>query len=284
MRDNNVIVSKLQKELTSLEKTIKYRKLYNVRNYVAKKLLKTGIALNYALPYILGAIIAFYLAATDDNVPFRIDEITEKAKIETINTSSGYTVRNISYDYNYNDEILEHTTGWIVNEYGLYERIVTTYRINDEIDLSNTYKVFAMSKEEIDNALVITNINKITKSSLDSEDMFYDKEALIIIDNFTSDEEFIIRDETIGECIFDSLYYIIVSFGWGSILKFIKKKTIKTRVEDKLNHYESNLRYIRKKELETLKRILELKQNNLDLISGKLDSSKEEVKVLRKNK
>ena len=166
MRNGHELFNKLSKDVERLQNRIEHVKLYNIRNYVVKALIKSGIVVDYSLPFILTTIIIANLQISKGNAPFHIDEVAEKAKIETIDTSSGMHVERISYDFRYTDEVLEHSTGWIINENGLYERTSTSYRLNNQIDLSDTEKVLSMSKEEIENILVVTNIKTIRKSSL----------------------------------------------------------------------------------------------------------------------
>ena len=72
MKNNNELVEKLTKDVNTLENKIENRKLYNVRNFAIKALLKSGIALDYALPFILAAIIFANSQASKGNTPFHI--------------------------------------------------------------------------------------------------------------------------------------------------------------------------------------------------------------------
>ena len=180
MKNNHELVAKLNNDVNKLQNKIEHRNLYNVRNFVVQALLKSGIAIDYALPFILAAIIFANSQTAKGNTPFRINEITEKAGIETMDTSNGIHIEHISYDFNYDDELIEYTTGWIVNDKGLYERTVTSYRLSDEIDLDDTEKILSMSKEELEQLLVITNVKTIKKNTLDAEDSIYNDDAIIV--------------------------------------------------------------------------------------------------------
>ena len=162
--DRKQLVDKLTNDTRQLENKIEHRRLYNIRNAIVRALLKSGISIDYALPFILEAIIIGHSQTAKGNAPFKVDDITEKAGIETIDTSNGTHIEHLSYDFSYDDEILEHSTGWIVNDRGLYQRTVTSYRLNDAIDLSDIETVFSMSKEEIESVLVVTNIKTIQKN------------------------------------------------------------------------------------------------------------------------
>ena len=187
MIDNNELMKKLTKDANRLQNKIEHRKLYNIRNAVVRSLIKSGIAVDYALPFIIVAMIIANAQTSKGNAPFRVDEIVEKAGIETIDTSSGIHLEHLSYDFDYDDELIEYSTGWIVNEQGLYERTVTSYRLNDDIDLE---KIF-----------------------------------------------------------------------------------VKTYMRDKLREYEPSFRKINKEELDTMKKILKMKQENLSMLNNDNNSS-----------
>lgn len=266
MKNRNELVNKLSKDVKKLENKIEHRKIYNIRNFVVKSLLKSGIAIDYALPFILASIVIVHSYSAKGNAPFHIDEITEKVSIETIDTSSGIHLENVSYDFSYDDELIEYSTGWVTNDKGLYERIVTSYRISDEIDLSETDKILSMSKEEIENMLVVTNIQTICKNTLTPEDKIYDAEALIVINHSESEDETITRQETSSENIWNSIWFIIMALCWGNNVRNIEKLFVKTYIRDRLREYEPLFRQINKEELETMKRILEVKKQNLAMI------------------
>lgn len=266
MNSRNELVNKLSGDVKRLENKIDHRTLYNIRNMVVKALLKSGIAIDYALPFILASIVIAHSYSAKGDAPFHIDEITEKASIETIDTSSGVHLENVSYDFSYNDELIEYSTGWIINDNGLYERTVTSYRISNEIDLSETEKILAMSKEEIENILVVTNIQTIRKNTLTPEDKIYDSDALIVVNHSESDDETITRQETTSENVWHSILFIIMALSWGNNTRLIAKLFVKTYIRDRLREYEPLFRQINKEELEIMKKILEVKKQNLAMI------------------
>lgn len=268
MKNSSDLINKLTSDVNRLQNKIEHRDLYNIRNFVVKSLIKSGIVIDYALPFIIAAIIIANSQAAKGDAPFRIDEITEKAGIETIDTSNGIHLEYISHDFSYSDEIIEHSTGWIVNDKGLYERILTSYRLSDEIDLSDTEKILSMSKEEIDNALVITNIQTIKKNTLTPEDSIYSEDAIIVINHTESEEDVIVRQETSSENTWHSIWYIVLVLCWGNNFRNIEKLFVKTYIRDKLREYEPLFRQINKDELETMKKMLKIKQENLTMVSS----------------
>lgn len=277
MNKRDKLLKKLSKDVKTIENEIKHRKIYNIRNFVVRTLLQSGIAIDYALPFILTSIVISQIYTSRFSSPFSFDEIIEKANIETIDTSSGFHQEKVSYDFSYNKELIEYSTGWHKNDKGLFERTVTSYRISDEIDLSKTEEILSMSKEEIENILVITNVQTICKNTLTKDDDIYTQDALIIINYKESENEFRTRQETLAENIGNSIYFIILSLLWGNCVRSIENVFIKTYIRDNLRRYKSLFRRINKEELNTMKKILEIKKKNLELIDEKFNNNKEEI-------
>ena len=278
MYSRSGLVNMFSRDVKTLENRIKHRKIYNILNFIVKLVLKSGIAIDYMLPFMLASFMVANLHSAKGNAPFRVDEITEKASIETIDTSNGIHLENVSYDFSYDDELIEHSTGWIINDKGLYERTVTSYRISDEIDFSETDKILSMSKEEIENILVITNVQTICKNTLTPEDKIYAEDALIIINHYKSDDETIVRQETLSENLLYSIGFIVMVLLCGNTLRNIEKLFVKTYIRDILKSYEPLFRQINKKELEKMRRILEVKKQNLAMI-GETSNNNEENEV-----
>lgn len=272
MKNKNKLVKKFTKDVNKLESRIKYRKLYNIRNFIISMLIKSGIAIDYALPFILSAIIWYHSKSINGNTPFILDEVNKKANVKITDTSSGIHLEHISYDYDYDYELIEHSTGWITNDKGLYERTITSYRLNDEIDLSNKEKILSMPKEEIDKILVVTNIRKVQKNFLTPEDNIYNEDAIIIVNCIESETESKICLESKSVNFWDTIYYIATVFFSGISFNIVigatQKIIIKERVRDKLKESIPRYRQINRKDLEEMRNILILKKDNLSLING----------------
>lgn len=268
MKNNNQLIEKLSNDINGLQNKIEHRVQYNIRNSIITVLLKCGIAADYIIPFIVSAIIIANVKIANGKDPFHLDEISEKPSIETIDTSSGIHLEYISYDFEYEDELIEHSTGWTINDKGLYERTITSYRLNNKIDLNDTEKILSMSKQEIEELLVITNIKTISKNKLDPEDSIYNEDAIIVINHKKSEEEIITRMETKGENVIDVVWYIVLLLCWGLNIINFEKIFVKNTIRDVLRGYKNLFRPIDKEELETMKKILELKQENFLLINN----------------
>ena len=217
------------------------------------------------MPYILATILVFQYQVSRGNIPFRYDDIKVRTGIETIDTSTGVHLEHISEDFDYDYVILEHSTGWSINDDGLYERVVTSYRMNFEIDLSNIKNILFMSKDEIDNIFEVFDVQTINKTNLNYEDSVYNEEAIILISQVYSNDNIITRKESLAENIFNSLAFLLGVFLLGSCFKNIAKCFIKIDIRDRLKVYESLFNEINLQELE---KILEIKKQNLALITS----------------
>lgn len=270
MLDNKDLVQKITNDVNKLQDKIENRQLYNIRNFVIRMLLRSGIVIDYALPFILSAVVIGYLQSSKGNTPFHRDEVIEKASVETIDTSSGIHLERKSYDFNYNNELVEHSTGWIVNDEGLYERTVTSYKLNDNVDINDTEKILSMTKEEIDKALVITDVNTIKKNTLTPEDTIYNSDAIIVINHSESDEMVTTNLEGKDVNAFLSTIYLIIVFCCGKGTMHIENLFVKTQIRDIFKQYVYLFRPIKKEELETMRKILEIKQENLAMLDSNI--------------
>ena len=184
MINNKYLISKLAKEVEELQKIIKYREVYNVRNFFMSCLIKSRIAFDQVLPFIITGWLVASLNSSSGNTPFMVDDSVRRVYVKTIDTSSGVHLKHFSYDISYDDELIEYSTGWNINENGLFERTVTSYRISKELDLSDVDSILSMTKEELEDVLVITNIKTIRKNAIDPDDEIYMDDAIIIVNHY----------------------------------------------------------------------------------------------------
>ncbi len=267
MKNKEQFYKRLVKQEKSLQNKIEHQKFYNIRNLAIRALLKSGIAIDYALPFLMSSIIVGTIQAKLGVTPFIVDNKVLFPSIETIDTSSGLHLENISYDVSYDEESIEYTTGWKINKYGLYERTSTSYRISKDIDITNIEKLLSMSKEELDAALIVTNIENIYKETLSSDDMIYNSDAIIVINNSKSNDEYMIGKETVTANVFYTILFIIVSSILGVGLKKIGNILIKTKIRDKLREYQSYFHKLNSADLKEIEKILQVTKQNLALLA-----------------
>lgn len=286
MLDKRNLIKQLEQDVHDTEKKIKYMTLYNVKAYIVRSIIKYGIVLDCLLPYILSGFILFKIYSSVWDAPFVLDEIKTKAKIETIDTSTGYHSEISSFDYEYdNKTTFQHTTAWQVNEYGLFERTITTYRITSSLNQFQIEELLSMSKEEIENIFIITNIEKIQKNILDLEDELYNEE-MILIENVRDDENNIrFEKENFGDNVVCTISYLCAEIIAGFILDTLRKYFLKNEIKNTLKEKENNYRPISKKDLEKLKKILEIKKENLELLdesSKNIISDSKQPRILKR--
>ena len=268
MINNKYLISKLAKEVEELQKIIKYREVYNGRNFFMSYLIKSGIAFDQVLPFIITGWLVASLNSSSGNTPFMVDDSVRRVYVKTIDTSSGVHLKHFSYDISYDDELIEYSTGWNINENGLFERTVTSYRISKELDLSDVDSILSMTKEELEDVLVITNIKTIRKNAIDPDDEIYMDDAIIIVNHYDYIDRSIGIKESEIENITKTILYIIQSLCLGYAYKKGCSVVIKTSFSDKLRRYKLKYKIISEDELESLYKILEVKKRNLDMING----------------
>ena len=264
---NETLMDKLAEEIASIENKLKYPSIYNLRNLILQAFVKSGIALDYSLPFLLSTTIASSIFASCGNVPFRVDNIKQKASIETLDTSARLHLERASFDYQYNQEFIEHSTGWTINQYGLYERTVTSYNPDSELNLSDPEKVFSRSLEELQNLLVITNIETISKKNLTPEDEIYNEDAFIIQNHHLSKTITITRPETFDENFLTTVLCLGPGILLGLFFKELESSFIKIHLRDILKSSEPNFKFLSHEELEILKKVLVIKKQNYDLLN-----------------
>lgn len=275
MLDRKKILNELKEEIKILEEQIKQDKIFKKKSYIISTVIEKKKVINRILTILLASIIVSK-STPSSNRPFLIDNKKEAPKLELMLTSNGLQKTTSSFDYTYyteyDDKILQHTTAWKINKNGLYERVVTTYEINNEEDLFNSEKIFSMSKEEIGNLYQISNIETIQKNKLTNEEKIYFEDCLIIKTILDDEKNAIIREETIGENILSTTGYIFLIAFDAFILGLVRKKTIEKTIDAKLNQLYDKYKILSEDEIDKLKKILEVKKENLMLLDNNYES------------
>lgn len=265
-RKNNSL-SAYEKEVKLIQKQISDKEMYNVKTFVKRSLVKSGIALDYALPFIIASFIIAGKFVHDGNPPFLFDNITEKANVEITDTSEGFHIEKISYDFTYSDTIFEYSTGWNIDEDGLYERMVTSY-VTEDVDLNDTNKIFSMTSEEAAEKFVIDDVRVIKKNTLTEEDKIYAADCFTIVKYMPSDEDSITRKESSAENAWHSLVFLFFSALGGLGISRIEKVVLKGYIRDKLKNYKAKLVYLDTEEVEELKDMIIIREDNLSLFDN----------------
>lgn len=260
MLNKEEMMKKLNKDAEALKKQIEHKKLCNLKNTLIRYLIKSGIVLDSFAPIIISATINCIIIINLDN-----DQNNKeiKASCKIIDTSTGIHMKNSSFDIKYDENSIEYSTGWKLNENGLYERIVTTYKIDDSIDLNNKEEIFDKSKQQLDEILQISNVETIQKNAL-FNDMY--SEDMIIITQSKEDEKL---KKIVSKDLPDKFFQYVFGISTTIIFSIVHQIFIGTKIKKKLKQIIP--KDTSKIELETLKKVLKLKQENLDLLNDEQD-------------
>ena len=264
--DNDFLINILLKQRDEIKDKIYNYKKYNQINKVRRKIVKTGIAIDYTLPLILSFIILLNVSKKTNNNPFIIDDIEKTEKLELIDTSNGYHEEKKYYEESIYPKI-EYSERWKVNEYGLFERKVISYIIYN-IDINDKESILSMSKEEIDNNLIPLSENIYTKASLDEKDKMFLEDSIILTRVKETNNKKTVK-ETKEENALYTLIYISLFLIIEKCIKNVKRIIIRDKIKSKLKEIEYNYREIDEEELKTLKEILKIREENAEMIKTK---------------
>ena len=258
------ILNKLKKEIEIIEDKIKNPNLYNKKNRVIRKALKSAIMIDNFLPYILSGVVLLSSYKSAGKTPFLIDTVTQKSYIEMIDTSNG---DHFQYQIDSNEVFssIEYSTGWRVNEYGLYERISTTYLINENIDLNNIDNIFKMSKGELDSLFFIMETQIITEAYEENLNPIYN-EGVIVINRVINTNKTVDKEESFESNFLTTSSYLAILFIVGTGLKGVKEVLYQEYIKNNLEVLLVNYQELDENTLEKLKKILELKKENFSLL------------------
>lgn len=273
MDSKKKLLKKLRKEVMTLEKHIEKREKYNLKNKLIRTVIDTGITIEYLFPYILSSLIMFQVNLYDGDNPLKRDIVYDNKQIEITKTSSGVQFDKVfdEYDKSSNDEFLEYSSSWTINEYGLYEREIVSYQI-DDIELNDD--ILNMTKQELDDSYQVIDIKEISKNILTDEDELYNENLVVIkkISEYIDLESR--REESIFEMIGSFIIYSGTTFLGGKVIKLVKKKYIKGNIEEKLELLKQNYPILEEKDIENIEKIIKLKKNNLLLFDDDVNDRK----------
>ena len=265
---NDKILKKITKDVNHLQFQIEHRKLYNAFIVFVRFWVKSGIILDKCFPFFLSTVLVLNSDSFKNDKAFKRDIVSKPAYIQTINTSNGIFEENIRAVGG--DNIVEYSSAWMINNTGLYERTVVTYKVNNKINLKNIDEILSMTEEELNDLLKIIDVNVVTKEYLTEEDQLYNEDVVIVTQYIKSKDVEVLRQETSKENFEHSVAYIFLTCLFAVWFMKIKKFLIKTVIEDKLEDSLTMHRYIHEIELEDLENILEIKRDNLSLLQNEL--------------
>ena len=272
----NKIIKKINVNIENCEKIIKDKKAYNKKVKLIKKYSKVGIITSYIIPYAVSLPILTSIKTENSNNPFTIDMITEPKIIEVIDTSNGTHIEHISDDYEYDDSSLEYSTGWELNDNGLYERQLIVYDVDDNYNLDDIEKIFSMSKEEADKTFDIETYKTICKKNLEPEDYYYDEDGFVITNHIESNEK-VSKKESISDYVFNIFGILLSTIFVGSIVCIVDDKLNLSfkKFRKKMENYQNSYEEVRDYDVEKAKKLLDIYQSNMALLNDSYEEDDE---------
>lgn len=267
------IYNNINNEVKALDQKVNHVKMYNCKVFLKRTGIKAISIVHHVTPFVMASLLISTLNITGRK-PFERKTVEEHAIVSTIDTSSGYHHESSTFDYDYDYRSLEYTTGWEEKD-GYYNRTIYEYEISNKIDLNDIDSILAMSQEDLKNSLVLINVKTITKPNLSEEDELFYEPAVVVNSFHESEDRTYTRDETDWEVIKYSILYILLISAVGSGLVGLEHLFTKKKIEQKLGELKVRYKRISSSELEDLRKLLEVKKANLDLLNEQQDDSLE---------
>lgn len=253
------MMENLKKEINVLEHNIQnHEKIKNKRKIIKSLKIALEIAL-YTTPYVISMTSTFAGFCAAGITPFHIDE--NKEYLETKKEFDNFN--NIKIEQQYKEyknaqDTISHYGKWKNIEKDLYSREVKVYSLN-KISEDEIIKLLKMqnisSLEEVFGKPIHTKIehkNNLTEEEVSSN------EILLASTYNKSQDEYIIRKETINENLGTSLLYIVASIVESIIIFYVEENStfnIHRRIKQIKSQYESV-------DIENSKMKLKIKKDN----------------------
>ena len=245
------------KDINRNKKIIKYHQLYSIKSFIIKLLLKSGILLDYAYPYILSILIMLNVGFYKNHKPFDYDP-AKKITTENIYDSNNNIEINFDNNIIYDNDYLIYRTPWELVD-GKYISKETTFVLNqNEQNKTILPSLLKMDYDEIKSLFEIKSIKTIYKNNSNSDD------ALVTV---------IVHEETLSPKsvkiidAYSTLYVILVFLEGLGISKF-NKIIFKNCIRNKLSELDKGPIIYSKKEINMLKEIIENDRKNLEYINN----------------
>ncbi len=260
MKSREEFINDLREPIKNLEKQVKHRTFYSVKNGI----IKTGVRISFLLPAIISSFLVYNGFKNLNRTPFKLDKVSCSAKIISTDTSTKKHEEEIFFKHEVNfSPKFEYSTGWKLNKNNFYEREITVYCLNDDIEKIDFDEILKMPYEEIKQFFTVANKQTIKKAYLDEEDHFYDEDMFIITHLVIDENNTKMLNETKSANFINSLQYTCISMGLFWINNSIfRKRKIYIKI---MNNIDEKYKLIEAKDIEELKKILEIRKENMEL-------------------
>ena len=263
MVDKKKLLNQLKKDILKYEKIINNPMKYNDRNDFIQGLLAIVSASSKVLPFVLVGGVLFYLFPSHHK-PFVSDSYEVNIYLVHFHSSLGFDISYVSSDENLSDNF-GYSTGWNLTSSGVYERCVTYYDVKD-FDMDVFSSISSLSKDELDELFLIDGFDVIDKTNLKDEDFLYGKDMLFYTDVSSNPIDSTIVKEDFWSNIFVSFLYVECVVFFGSLSLMGLEKSVYSVFDDWYDSISSRYRHIDDKDVEKIKRVLEFKRKNLELL------------------
>ena len=160
---------------------------------------------------------------------------------------------------------------------------MVSFKVNNRVDLENLDDILNMPEDKLRELLTVKEVKTVIRKELSEEDKIYNDDTIIVTQYIKSKDVEVLRKETGKENFEHSMMYILSVWLFTIWFKKVKKFLIKTVVEDKLGDNLAMHQYVYEVELDDLKKILEVKKDNLMLLQNESqDKDRSLIKVRKK--
>lgn len=256
---------------------IKFKHLYNIKSFIVYLLIKSGIMLDYAYPFILATLITLNLEIYKQNIPFVKDTVLEKTSLERLyqtninEVSVSYGDKN-KYDYT----SVVYNSAWYENADGTFSREEILFSCNNNmINNLNISDIIYSDYESLCNIFMVEEEKVITKKVKDNK---YDKDCVYVA---IHEMALVTREETFEENNYYSLIFVILVLLEGFGIKKLDSIFVKRHIRTKLEELALEPILYTKNDIERLKIIIENQKSNLEFINGDKNRNKPKMKINR---
>lgn len=256
---------------------IKFRHLYNIKSFIVYLLIKSGIMLDYAYPFILATLITLNLEIYKQNIPFVKDTVLEKTSLERLYQTN---INEVSVSYGDNNKYdytsVVYNSAWYENADGTFSREEILFSCNNNmINNLNISDIIYSDYESLCNLFMVEEEKVITKKVKDNK---YDKDCVYVA---IHEMALVTREETFEENNYYSLIFVILVLLEGFGIKKLDSIFVKRHIRTKLEELALEPILYTKNDIERLKIIIENQKSNLEFINGDKNRNKPKMKINR---
>lgn len=268
------LLKDLKNDVQKLDRSIRYQKYINFRNAAIRNLIDVGSATGHIAPFVLSFAGLFLLCPPEDK-PFILNDKVVYANEQVIDDSNGLHFKKTSFDTKY-DSRIELLSAWDYVDQQFYERTITSFNPK-KIDVYELEEILAMSKDELEKKFGIISVETIDKDLLDESDVI--GEVVRVSKSQKSSDEFRIVKEGHVENLFKTATYLYISLMLSLILLFSQELLLGK--DFSIDDLKKKYGIITDEDLMEMRKILEAKKRNLDMVSNNEDVSVRKIKKRR---